>query len=224
MQFDSHAWSTLLALASSRNATEAEKLLDSSIRATAFGQSPELYDLMELLYARAVDVERLERLAGTDDLTGLANRRTWQASLEREMARIERHGGSLAIAMIDLDDLKLINDSKGHETGNFALKALAEVCKRTFRATDLVARIGGDEFAVLMPDVKRAGAERAAARFQVALSDVTANGRTLHACVGIAVADGLTTTLSELLERADAELYDQKRKTRTGRSAPAILQ
>ncbi len=104
-----------------------------------------------LALERASTLARLERVARTDDLTGLANRRAWDEHISREIARAKRTGSSLAIALLDLDHFKRYNDIHGHPAGDRLLKHVASGWTRAIRATDILARYGGEEFAVALP-------------------------------------------------------------------------
>ena len=115
-------------------------------------------ELLRLLAAEAAItihrtdlLARLQSTARTDPLTGLPNRRVWDEDLEREIARARRHGGSLCLAMLDLDRFKAFNDEYGHQAGDQLLAATAAAWRPALRATDTIARYGGEEFAVLLP-------------------------------------------------------------------------
>jgi diguanylate cyclase (GGDEF)-like protein len=155
--------------------------------------------------------ERIERLvaelrlaATTDPLTGLLNRRAFAQRCASELARARRTGEPFAALLLDVDHFKQINDDRGHAAGDDALVELAAALARELREIDTVARIGGDEFAVLLPATgvagARATAERLAAQAGVAIS------------VGAAVygVDGLT--IDELARAADGALYEAKRR------------
>ena len=103
-------------------------------------------------------VAKLQSTARTDPLTGLPNRRVWDEDLERELARARRHGGSLCLAMLDLDRFKAFNDHHGHQAGDQLLAATATAWRPALRATDTIARYGGEEFAVLLPHSDQEGA------------------------------------------------------------------
>ena len=113
---------------------------------------------------------KLEHLAATDMLTGLYNRRRLLEIAKQELTRLQRTGGSLAIIMADIDDFKAINDGFGHECGDLALKAIAACLKETVRAQDHVARWGGEEFLLLLPDTRLPGAHVLADKVREAVS------------------------------------------------------
>lgn len=147
--------------------------------------------------------------AATDELTGLANRRAFRLAVEREVARAARHQGRFAIVLSDLNGLKTLNDRQGHLAGDRALKEFAAALVRSVRAQDLPARVGGDEFATLLPDASREGAEAIEGRVEEALGSGTRGGG-LSAAFGLAVypEDGLTW--EALFAAADRRMYRDK--------------
>jgi diguanylate cyclase (GGDEF)-like protein/PAS domain S-box-containing protein len=154
--------------------------------------------------------DQIRHQATHDALTGLANYREFVDTLEREVRRAERSKHSFAVLLLDLDDLKAVNDKYGHLAGNRALKRLSEVIKDHSRATDLAARYGGDEFAVVLIDADPAMANRIACRIECALR----NGReqpSLAVSIGISVYPEDGRTGPELLEAADRQLYKRKK-------------
>ena len=156
---------------------------------------------------RAALLDRLERMAHTDDLTGLINRRAWDLELEREVARARRNGAPLAVAMMDLDRFKAYNDRHGHQAGDRVLREAASAWRTVLRETDLLARYGGEEFAVALPGCDREQAEHLVDR----LRDVTPAGQSCSA--GLACWDG-TENADDLLGRADTALYEAKQRGR----------
>ena len=167
-------------------------------------------ELLRLLAAEAAItihrtdlLARLQSTARTDPLTGLPNRRVWDEDLEREIARARRHGGSLCLAMLDLDRFKAFNDEYGHQAGDQLLAASATAWRPALRATDTIARYGGEEFALLLPHSD----EEAALTVVERLLEVVPLGQTASA--GVAVWDG-TESAEALLARADAALYRAK--------------
>jgi diguanylate cyclase (GGDEF)-like protein/PAS domain S-box-containing protein len=155
----------------------------------------------------------LERLAGVDPLTAIGNRRMFAEIAERELKRRNRTGQPLSLALIDLDFLKQINDNSGHEAGDLALQRVAEVMQRSSRTSDVPARIGGDEFALLLPDTGAIAAVEALERIRRALRDRTAGDdrfSRLSLSIGIAtIAPGIDS-FDELMRAADAALYTAK--------------
>lgn len=154
--------------------------------------------------------EEFRYQATHDALTGLANYREFLSSVEREVRRAERANHSFALLLLDLDDLKRINDRWGHLAGNRALQRLAEVIKEHCRATDLPARYGGDEFAVLLIDADPAMARQIAKRVEDAL-DKSREEPDLSVSVGIGIYPDDGRTARELLEAADRRLYKRKK-------------
>jgi diguanylate cyclase (GGDEF)-like protein len=169
--------------------------------------------------------ERLERerdalrdFALSDPLTGIANRRSLLARAEYEIARHTRARRSFALVMLDLDGFKLLNDRFGHAAGDDLLRDVATSVKRSMRAQDTVARIGGDEFCVLAPETDEPGTHRLAARIAQAVGDVTAGVETIRGSVGIAVFPGDGVSAAALLQTADRRLLSAKREGRRGRA------
>jgi len=149
-----------------------------------------------------------------DALTGLANYREFMDRLEREVRRAERSHHSFTLLLLDLDELKRINDLQGHLAGNRALKRLADIMKEHCRATDLAARYGGDEFAVLLIDSDRGMAENVASRIERRLR---AGGEkpVLGVSIGVGVYPDDGRTGAELIEAADQRLYKRKKSSTT---------
>lgn len=175
--------------------------------------SAALVRLAELVgFAVTRDAERrsLERAAGTDALTGLANRRAFQARIDTEVALARGGGRRLAIASIDLDHFKRLNDEFGHQMGDEALRLIGAALAARARARDLVARVGGEEIAWLMPGTSLAEALAVAERACEAIRAVPLGAVSVTASVGVAeLADGEEP--ADLIRRADAALYRAKR-------------
>ena len=163
--------------------------------------------------------QELRRLATTDGLTGLANYRQFQESLEREFQRSRRSGQPMAVLMLDLDDFKAINDAFGHKRGDQVLQAISAAFARSARQYDLVARYGGEEFGVILPGTSAKGALEMAERLRLLVRTVARrmNMESLSVSVGIAVypragirdADGLVHEADAALYRAKAEGKDR---------------
>jgi len=146
----------------------------------------------------------LERLALHDPLTGLFNRRALATRIDTELARAKRTGSPLAFAMIDVDDFKRINDTRGHAGGDAALKTFADALRNSTRATDVPARFAGDEFALVMPETDRTAADAVMHRFYAA---VRAAG--LSCSTGVAISHAQTDATS-LFADADSAVYVAK--------------
>jgi two-component system, cell cycle response regulator len=162
---------------------------------------------------------QLQALARTDPLTGLANIRAFRARLAEEVKRALRYRTSLACVMVDLDNLKPINDQLGHVAGDAAIEAVAEVIRRELRETDFAARYGGDEFVILLPhtsaDEARVLAERVQVRLRDAGPEVDGHAILLTASFGISALDETPDDpAGTLVRRADAALYEAKRAGR----------
>ena len=166
----------------------------------------------------AEQTQRLHRLAETDPLTGLLNRRSFLELFERERMRSLRYQRPLALILLDIDFFKRINDSHGHAAGDTALKRIAELLIAHCRPMDVVCRYGGEEFCVMTPETTEAGAANLAERIRLALADccIQARGRTLRVTGSFGVADcvGDLNNVDQLIERADRALYVAKQ---TGR-------
>lgn len=162
---------------------------------------------------RVVTAAALE--ARTDTLTQLPNRRSWDDGLAREVALRERRSSPLSVLMIDLDRFKQLNDAYGHAAGDAALVLVARVLRAQARQSDLLARIGGEEFALALPDCAPDDATQRAEQIRVAITDSSATyGRPLTASIGVAGFPAHATTRSELMAAADAALYEAKRSGR----------
>jgi diguanylate cyclase (GGDEF)-like protein len=168
------------------------------------------------LRARVAELEariaQLERLADSDTLTPLPNRRLFFRAIERAVAQRARHGTPAALLFVDLNRLKEINDAHGHAVGDAALIHTAWVLRENVRGSDVVARIGGDEFGVLL---EYADAE--AAREKAAALVAAVKVSPLHGRLPIEVAIGVTALQADdtpevALARADAEMYKAKRR------------
>lgn len=158
-------------------------------------------------------VARLDQLANRDPLANLPNRRGFLASLERLIARVERYGGPAAMLFVDVDGLKTINDSFGHKAGDQALLEVAQRLVSSVRESDCVARIGGDEFGVLLEQADELSAWQTALRVVevVAGSEFCVDG----ACLPLSVAVGVAAirpgdSCQSVMDRADKEMYRVK--------------
>jgi diguanylate cyclase (GGDEF)-like protein len=173
-------------------------------------QAHPLSPLVERLVARAAEVEQLRRLAGRDELTGLANRRTFNDVLERELARAARSHEPVSLLLLDLDRLKAINDHFGHAAGDRALRQLAQSAEASVRNGDVVARVGGDEFAVVLPSTSLCEALSIGERIRDHLADAGTRDQPLGLSFGAAVAHSAVDPSEDLLREADRALYRDK--------------
>jgi diguanylate cyclase (GGDEF)-like protein len=162
--------------------------------------------LLEQLIERVEHGEQLsqlEAMARTEELTGLPNRRAWEETLPRELARARRNGRPLCVVLLDLDHFKLYNDSHGHLAGDALLRSAAKAWRVALRTSDFIARFGGDEFAALLPDCSLEQAATLVERLRAA----SPAGHTCSA--GVAQWDP-EESAAALLRRADVALYEAK--------------
>ncbi|MGJ7439747.1 EAL domain-containing protein [Aquipuribacter sp. MA13-6] len=169
--------------------------------------------------ARVEAQEELVRLAGHDALTGLANRSSLFDGLEASVARAGRTGAAVAVVFLDLDGFKQVNDTFGHATGDAVLSQVGERLDAALRRGDVLARIGGDEFVAVLPDLDPSRAERVAARvadgFVRALEQPLTAGPVevrLSGSVGVALSPQHALSADRLLAEADAAMYRAKRE------------
>lgn len=158
---------------------------------------------------------KLWSLCLTDPLTGLPNRRGFQRRFDQELSRVRRQGESMALVLVDCDRFKQINDQHGHAAGDWALKELARVLSAGVRRCDVVARWGGDEFVVLLPDVDEAEVQRVAARVGQVLRPTAPPRVSFTVSFGCVVRDpcqARTVRLSAMLSAADRALYLAKQR------------
>jgi diguanylate cyclase (GGDEF)-like protein len=154
------------------------------------------------------------RMAYYDYLTGLGNRRKFNEEFAQKLASAERYGYQLALFYLDLDRFKEINDAGGHDAGDNFLKMVANALKEAIRTTDLICRLGGDEFILLMPHADRAGVEHIANKINGVLKDKVFNcaGKSYvaSASIGIAIFPLHGSTVNELMAHADLAMYRAK--------------
>jgi diguanylate cyclase (GGDEF)-like protein len=158
-------------------------------------------------------VEQLDRLAHQDSLIDLPNRRGFLRELERLIARVSRYNANGAMLFVDVDGLKTINDTFGHRTGDEALIQVAHLLSSGVRKSDVVARIGGDEFGILLENADEKVAHETAARLVdlIAACEVVHEGFSLPMSVAIGVGMiEATDTAESVMHRADEEMYRRK--------------
>ena len=159
---------------------------------------------------RAAEVERLAEMAITDPLTGLRNHRAFHEDVARELQVVARTGVPLALVLVDVDDLKSVNDSQGHQAGDERLQALADAIRATGRGADVAYRVGGDEFAIILPDARAWGALEFAQRLRAATQAGEHGTDSFTTTAGISEALALRSK-DELIREADLALIGAKR-------------
>jgi diguanylate cyclase (GGDEF)-like protein len=215
-----HEWNALRAQLRVRGRTVG--MLTAATRVDRVFNASELLFMAAVADQVAIAIERARQFASearTDHLTGLANRREFERVMEREVALAERHNRRLSMMMIDLDNLKRINDRLGHRAGDGALKVVAQQLQRVVRASDVCARVGGDEFSVAMPETDLDRARDVAARLRGAADQAALSMRApehVEVSVGIA-AWRPGQDWQGLYQAADADLYEDKRRRKTVR-------
>jgi diguanylate cyclase (GGDEF)-like protein/PAS domain S-box-containing protein len=190
-------------------------LTAGSSRASGFGPAEErrlaaFAELAAIAVANAETREELDRLVGTDPLTGLANRRALTARLGGEVERARRHGHSLSLAILDLDDFKMVNDTLGHQVGDAVLAEVGRRLTANCRAGELVARMGGEEFAWILPQVDAMGSVVVVERARAAISQIDVEGARGITCSAGICDISVARDLVELLRLADRALYVAK--------------
>jgi len=169
----------------------------------------------------ALRLRRTEALSVTDDLTQLYNSRYLNQVLRREAKRASRSGRPLSLLFMDLDGFKGVNDTHGHQAGSKALVEASAVIRRCARETDVVARFGGDEFAIILPDTGSEGAAQVGDRVRERLGAhpfLAGDGLSLHltASVGVATLPDVAASAEELVRAADMAMYQVKDSGKNG--------
>lgn len=159
-------------------------------------------------------IERLRAMSETDQLTGLFNRRVMMRRLEEEHARFLRSGHRYGVISLDLDHFKQVNDVHGHGVGDQVLRAVGDVLKACQRSTDTLARMGGEEFMLLIPLTEEAGAEILAQRICRAVSETDlhtdAGSLRITTSIGVAIVQATDTSVKTVMTRSDSALYRAK--------------
>jgi len=177
---------------------------------------------LDLLLARArtlldfkAHLDTWQEAAFTDHLSGLPNRRRLEWQLEREVSRTERYGHPFSLLMLDIDNFKKVNDTFGHEAGDEVIRILSKTLREGIRGIDLAARIGGEEFAIILTETGLVRAMEVAERLRLAIKSVQIPvARSITVSLGVAEVPGCAQTARELLACADAALYTAKEQGR----------
>jgi diguanylate cyclase (GGDEF)-like protein/PAS domain S-box-containing protein len=186
-------------------------VLESGKAIASVGISTDISEIVRLK-------EKFELLANTDPMTDISNRRHFVSEAARELKRMYRAGENLAVIMFDIDKFKTINDLYGHAAGDRAILAVVDVCKRMRRETDLLGRMGGDEFVIVLPRTNPLEALAAAERLREGIAKASVLGNEqdmilITVSLGVALSDGLCS-LDDVINRADIALYDAKQNGR----------
>lgn len=175
--------------------------------------------VFEELAGAVMDRVALAKLAATDALTGLMTRRSFREESHRLISQALRHHHEVSCIMLDVDHFKSINDRFGHQTGDEVLKAVASTCKMQLRAGDLFGRLGGEEFAIILPHVGREGALTTAEKLRQAVAAASIDGPagplSVTASLGVTATSIIAKDVDTLLSQADAAMYRAKE---TGRN------
>lgn len=207
----------IMQTAAGRNADDLRRA--SEVGALGYITDPTDLDLLmartrTLLEFKAY-LDVCEEAAFTDHMTGLANRRRFERQLDREVNRTLRYNHPFSLLMLDLDHFKFVNDNFGHRTGDEAIRGIGRVLQEGTRGIDLAARIGGEEFAVLLVETGQSGAVEVAERLRIAIRGMTIPlvGH-ITASFGVAECPLSGQTAAEMLNAADVALYEAKRSGR----------
>ncbi|MBU1775008.1 MAG: diguanylate cyclase [Gammaproteobacteria bacterium] len=189
--------------------THAAPLYDKSGKVSA------LIGITRDVTERRAFLKKLEYQAHTDSLTGLPNRGYFFELAERELNRVSRYGGAISLLMLDIDRFKDVNDRYGHKAGDLVLINLARTCQSALRDIDVVGRLGGEEFAILLPETDNGKAFEVAERLRVAIANSTTTLADGHAIsittsFGVTTRDGAPADLDTLIQQADQAMYSAK--------------
>jgi diguanylate cyclase (GGDEF)-like protein len=187
--------------------------------ASDFVTKPVEATVLDIRLKRAIEYAHTKRLADTDGLTGLYNRRSFQERLEQEIDRAIRYNRPLSLIMIDIDHFKMYNDTHGHLHGDSILVEVAHFLRTLSRTSDIVVRYGGEEFSLLLPETDLASAEALGQRLREQVERHTFRGTKPLPGKGLTISVGIASymppdTKEALLEAADMALYRAKREGR----------
>jgi diguanylate cyclase (GGDEF)-like protein len=184
--------------------------MDTQPRAFSDDDARALSDLAAMVMSEL----ELRTLVLRDGMTGALARQAFRQEAERAFSLARRHGHPLSCVVFDLDHFKAINDENGHAIGDLVLKACVEICHQQLRTSDLVGRIGGEEFAVVLPHIAGDAAMNVAQKIRAAIGQIFVPGKftpvRFSASFGVAAIDGTARDIADLLERADQALYAAK--------------
>lgn len=162
--------------------------------------------------------KQLEQISRIDGLTGVYNRRYWEEQFSLEHKRIVRNNGPASVLMLDIDHFKKVNDTYGHPAGDYIIKTLAKIIKRSIRETDICGRYGGEEFVILLPETTADNAAVVGERIRQSCESYTANyeGSDIRFTVSLGIAEFQKTFKDHMvwLEKADQALYSSKEQGR----------
>lgn len=194
-----------------------QRMTIKKLKEVVEGDEDEIENLREQL-------EIAEKIAITDELTGIYNRRQINKLIEHELSRAKRHQHHLQILFLDVDNFKPVNDLYGHDIGDKILKKIAEALAKNLRNFDVYGRVGGDEFVIILPETKKFHAHVVAERIAL---DVKEMAQKFIVNIGVGVSIGISSfdpadsasekiNANSLLNKADAKMYKQKRAQKAG--------
>ncbi len=169
-------------------------------------------DFAAIAIERAFYIQAIKRISRFDSLTKVLNRRSLDSVLRREIERCQRHGSTTSLLMVDIDDFKTINDKLGHDAGDAVLKRCAEILQRNTRKVDYVARYGGDEFAVILPDTTCDDARHARERILADLREECSQSGVVPFRMSIGLHTANAEEVGNILKITDEDMYRQKEK------------
>lgn len=204
------------------NSTNEDEERGLEIGATDFIRKPISPQIVRTRVSNILKLQtatrQLERLASTDPLTGAYNRRHFMETGDNELLRSNRYDHAVTVLMLDIDHFKAVNDTYGHSIGDIALKETVRVIEETLRGEDTLGRLGGEEFAVLLPETNASRAALLAERIRVAIGEIVIETPTdpLSFTMSIGLTEGSKDdkTIDDLLKRADDGLYKAKEQGR----------
>jgi diguanylate cyclase (GGDEF)-like protein/PAS domain S-box-containing protein len=194
--------------------------MEISVSELRYGKGRLFTGILRDISERKENEERIKRLAHHDTLTGLPNRNLLNDRISHALARVRRHGGRMAVLYVDLDKFKPINDTLGHEAGDWVLREVARRLNHCVRSSDTVSRVGGDEFVVVVEEIGRPGEAAMVAR-KIIEALATPIAYNEHPClvgasIGIAVFPDDGNTMEEVSKAADVAMYRVKHSGRNG--------